>query len=185
MDTLIKALQYLPKDVSAIFVGRGDFEPYRHLAKKYNVLERVFNVDHVKNVDLPVWYSWCDCFCTPSRWEGFGFVFIEAASCKASIITSDIGPMNEYLTNEKDSILVKEYENPLAIANAINYVLDNENEVKILKNNARLVGEHFSKEYVDSQEIAIYEEIIKAGVKSRKKLPFLKRKKLEWKYRKY
>lgn len=185
LDTLIKSLQYLPDDVSVIFVGRGDFKPYKQLAMNYNVENRVFNVDYVNNVDLPKWYSWCDCFCTPSRWEGFGVVFIEAASCKTSIITSDISPMNEYLTNGKDSILVKCFEDPREIANAIRYVLENKAELNGMKDNARLIGERFSKEHVDSQEISIYEDIIKAGVKNRKKISIFNRKKIEWKYRNY
>lgn len=185
LDTLIKSLKYLPKDVSVIFVGKGDFSPYKKIADSLGLSERVYNVDHVANKELPVWYSWCDCFCTPSRWEGFGFVFIEAASCKAPIVTSDIAPMNEYLTNKKDSILVKDYENPEAIANAVSYVFDNKSEVDQIKKNAREVGEHFSKEAVDAQEIEIYKQVIKAGPKNRRKMPFLYRKKLEWKYRNF
>ena len=41
--------------------------------------------------------------CTPSKWEGFGLVFVEAAACGAKIITSDVPPMNEYFSNGKFS----------------------------------------------------------------------------------
>lgn len=185
LDTVIYALKYLPEDVSVVFVGRGDFTPFERIAKDIGVDSRVHNVDHVDNIDLPKWYSWCDCFCTPSRWEGFGFVFIEAASCQVPIVTSDIGPMNEYLTNGLDSILVKEFENPEAIARAVLFSLKNSTEMEKIKMNARKVGLQFSKECVDLQEIAIYEEIIKHGPRVRTELPFWYRKKLEWKYRKY
>lgn len=185
LDTLIRALQYLPEDVSVIFVGRGNFDPYVKLAKELGVFGRIYNVDHVENIELPKWYSWCDCFCTPSRWEGFGFVFIEAASCQTPIVTSDIGPMNEYLHSGEDSILVKEYENPEEIAKAILYSFENRNEVDQMKKNARNVGLLFSKESVDAQEIAIYKAIIERGPRERALLPFWDRKKLEWKYRGY
>ena len=185
LDTVIRALQHLPEDVSAVFVGRGDFSPYEKLAKDIGVIGRVHNVDHVDNVELPKWYTWCDCFCTPSRWEGFGFVFIEAASCETPIVTSDIGPMNEYLSNDINSILVREYENPEAIAKAILLTFENSDGIARMKKNARNVGLHFSKESVDSQEMAIYEEIIKRGPRERSHLSFVDRKKMEWKYRKY
>ncbi len=185
LDTLIKAIKFLPADVSVIFIGRGDFSEFEQLAIEEKVSERVFNVDHVNNTDLPKWYSWCDAFCTPSRWEGFGFVFIEAASCQVPIVTSNIGPMNEYLTNGKDSILVDDYENPKEIAKAIIYALENKDEVSKLCTNARAVGNRFAKESVDKQEIAIYEQIIKNGPRNRLKMPPWSHIKLKWKYHKY
>ena len=183
LDTVIKALRYLPDDVSVIFIGKGDFEPYEMIAKELNVDHRVFSVDHVNNSDLPKWYSWCDCFCTPSRWEGFGFVFIEAASCKASIVTSDIRPMNEYLTNGINSILVKDFENPKMIADAIGWTIENTDDSKRLGENARKVGERFSKELVDKQEIEIYKRIIETGPRTRNKVSLWERAKMELKYR--
>ena len=44
--------------------------------------------------------------CVPSRGEGFGIVFIEAAACGSVIVTSDIAPMNEFLTNGVNAIFV-------------------------------------------------------------------------------
>lgn len=183
LDTLIKAIPLLPEDVKVIFVGAGDFSPYEKIAKEQGVDNRVFCVDRVANVDLPKWYSWCDCFCTPSRWEGFGFVFIEAASCKAPIVTSDIAPMNEYLTDGIDSVLVKEYENPRALADAIMKVLDSGADLYKMKENARLVGQRFEKKSVDEQEIRIYKEIIEKGPIN--KVPLWERARLNWKYRNF
>lgn len=166
IDTLIKALRYLDNDVSVIFVGRGDCREYIDLAKEVGVWDRCHFVEAVKNIELPVWYSWCDCFCTPSRWEGFGFVFIEAASCEAPIITSNIAPMNEYLINGKNAVLVDDYENPKRIAGAIIKVFEGGENISNIKSAARSVGLQFSKEAVDKQEINIYEEIINKGSNS-------------------
>lgn len=181
IDTLIKALEYLDNDISIIFVGRGDSREYIDLAKEVNVLDRCYFVEAVKNEELPTWYSWCDCFCTPSRWEGFGFVFIEAASCEAPIITSNIAPMNEYLTNEKNAILVDDYENPKEIARAIVKVLEGGENISNIKRAARDVGLQFSKEIVDKQEMDIYKEIINRGSDSRN-IPLWKLTKLKRKY---
>lgn len=159
LDTVIKALKYLDTDVVAVFVGRGDLTIYQKLAEEEGVASRCFWVDSVNSEELPLWYSWCDCFCTPSRWEGFGYVFIEAAACEAAVITSNIGPMNEYLNDKQNAILIDEYENPKVIANAITYALENNDDVKKMRTNAREVGLAFSKDKVDQQEISIYEKM--------------------------
>lgn len=119
LETVIAALRYLPPDYVAIFIGRGDDTPYKRLAEKLQVASRCFWLDHVANSELPRWYSWCEVMCTPSRWEGFGIVFAEALACGAKIVTSDISPMNEYLVNGENAVLVKEHENPKALAEGI------------------------------------------------------------------
>lgn len=161
LDTVIKSLKYLSDDYVAIFIGKGDIKDYVELAKNKGVFERCYFIDSIKKTELPYWYSWCDCMCTPSRWEGFGFVFIEAAACEAAIVTSDIGPMNEYLENNKNAILVKDYENPMSIANAIKRCIENKEDIVKMKTNARKVGLKFKKESIDEQEIEIYKYMIK------------------------
>lgn len=160
IDTVIKSLKYVPDDVNCIFVGRGNCTEYENLARECGVDKRCFFVESVKNDELPLWYSWCDCFCVPSKWEGFGLVFIEAAACEAGIVTSNIAPMNEYLTDGLNSILVDDYENPEKIANAINRVLSNTDDIQQMKKSARAVGLRFRKEAIDKEEIAIYEKMM-------------------------
>lgn len=159
-DTLIKSMKYLDEEVVAIFVGHGNTEYYKKLAQSEGVLDRCYFLDRVSNDEMPLWYSWCDCMCTPSRWEGFGYVFIEATACESIVVTSNLGPMNEYLTNGKDAILVDEYENPQKIAASIKYALENNDEIKEIRKNAREVGLRFSKEVIDEQEISIYKTML-------------------------
>lgn len=158
IDTVIRALKYLEPDITAVFIGRGETGSFKEIAVEEGVLERCFFVESVSKDELSYWYSWCDCFCTPSRWEGFGYVFIEAAACESLIVTSNIGPMNEYLTNMENAILVDDYENPEEIAKAIQWGLNNKIEAEEIKKNARSVGLAFSKDSVDAQEVALYEK---------------------------
>ena len=164
LETLIQALQYLPLEYKAIFVGPGNADFYNQLARECNVSERCFFIDHVsREEELPIYYSWCDCMCTPSRWEGFGFVFIEAAACECPIVTSNIAPMNEYLTNGIDSILVDEYENPEILAKCIIQACDQNEEIQRMKNNARKVGLRFDRAAVDKEESELYKKLILMG----------------------
>lgn len=159
-DTLIRALALLPEDFSAVMVGRGDRAPLLALAKEERVSERCFWVEGIPNSELPLWYSWCDCMCTPSRWEGFGIVFIEAAACGAAIVTSDIAPMNEFLTHGVSAFLVREYENPQAVATAIRRVCEDTTLRAALSRGALQAARPFDRRAVDRLEMAVYWEAL-------------------------
>lgn len=163
LETVIKAMQYLPKDYKVIFIGPGNVEEYKKLSEMYGVSSQIFFIDHLNNKELSLYYSWCDCMCVPSRWEGFGIVFIEAAACECAIVTSNIAPMNEFLENNVNSLLVNEYENPEKLAEAIKRACNNDIEMQQIKANARKVGLKFDKNEIDKQEIEIYKEIISKG----------------------
>ena len=160
LDTLIGALAVLPEEYSAVFVGMGDDAPYRALAVKLGVADRCFWLEAVANADLPVWYSWSDCFCVPSRWEGFGTVFIEAAACGAAIVTSDIAPMNEFLTHEQSACLVRAYEDPAALAAAIRRASEDEAYRSLIAAGALEVAGRFERTRVDALEVDMYREAL-------------------------
>lgn len=159
-DTVIRALGHLPSDYSVVFVGQGDDLPYRRLADSLGVGARCVWIDAVPNRDLAGWYGWCDCMCTPSRWEGFGIVFIEAAACGARIVTSDIAPMNEYLVHEESACLVPDYEDPLALAGAIRRVCEDVRYAGTLAAGAVAAARPFERHRVDAAEAAIYAEAL-------------------------
>ena len=99
ITTVIRSLPALGNEYALISVGRGDRGLYEDLARSLGVGTQCFFVDSVPNHELPRFYSFVDCMCTPSRWEGFGIVFIEALACEAMVVTSDIEPMREYSYN--------------------------------------------------------------------------------------
>ena len=160
-DTLVRALALLPDEYTAVMVGRGDRTPLVELAEAEGVAERCLWVEGIPNSELPLWYSWCDCMCTPSRWEGFGIVFIEAAACGAAIVTSDIAPMNEFLTHGVSACLVREYEDPRAIASAIRRVCEDEGFRRVLSQGALQAAQPFDQRAVDRLEMAIYAEALR------------------------
>lgn len=163
LDTLIKALVYLPKEYSILFIGPGNIDFYKKLATELNVLERCFFIEHVVNDELPIYYSWADCMCTPSRWEGFGFVFIEAAACECPIVTSNIAPLNEYLVHEQNSFLVDNYEEPQNLAIEIIRACSDDPLLLRIKKNARKTALKFDKTIVDKHEKELYKIFISSG----------------------
>lgn len=158
LETLIGALQFLPADYYCIFIGQGDAKPYQQLARSCSVEDRCFWIESIKNSELPLWLSWCDCMCTPSLWEGFGMVFIEAAACGAPIVTSNIAPMNEYLIHDVSACLVNEYRNPKILATAVQRVCEDDVYRDSISRGALQAAQPFDKDIVDAREVAIYDE---------------------------
>lgn len=162
LDTLISAIAHLGSDYSLVSIGRGDSSKYRRLARRLKVEDRVHFIESVPNSELPRYYSWADCFCTPSRREGFGLVFIEALACEAVVVTSDIRPMNEYIEHKRNGILVKDYENPVELAENIRTACVNDTLRASIKSVARGSVAKFSKPIVDQLEASLYDQILTA-----------------------
>ena len=157
LETVIKSMKLLPDDYVTIFIGAGDDTYYKNLAQYLGVHERCFWISSVSNEELPYWYSVCDVMCTPSRWEGFGDVFMEAAACSCNIITSDIAPMNELFINNETALLVKDFENEYEIAIGI-LKFQNKDFAKKISTNARHIAEKYDMRVIQKYEANLMRE---------------------------
>jgi SAM-dependent methyltransferase len=166
LDTLIRALATLGPDYVCISVGKGDDTEYRRLAEQCGVSRRCYFVGSVPHAQLPHYYSFCDCMCTPSRSEGFGLVFIEALACEAVVVTSNIAPMNEYITNGVSGILVEDFENPAALAEALVQACTDNELRSTIQSNARIAAEPFNKERIDELEGSLYKRFLELGARA-------------------
>ncbi len=156
-ETLIHSLRFLPDDYILVLIGKGDIGSYDEIINKYKLNNRIINFEKVENNELPFWYNRADVFCVPSRWEGFGVVFIEAAACQTKIVTSNIAPMNEYLINDKEmNYLIDDYENPESLAKAIFYMI---NQNKFNNRTWEKIKKQFSTEYVGKKEVSLYKKV--------------------------
>lgn len=99
-DMVIRSLPELLRqglDVRYALIGIGEDGDYlSNLAHELCVSDRVHMLGHVPSDDLPRWYNACDIFAMPNReihgdTEGFGMVFIEAASCGKPAIAGTAG----------------------------------------------------------------------------------------------
>jgi glycosyltransferase involved in cell wall biosynthesis len=156
LDTVIKALKILGKEYCLVAIGIGNTKEYIELAKAEGVAEQCYFLDSVANEDLGRYYSWANCVCNPSRWEGFGVVFLEALACAGVVVTSDIPPMNEYITHMSNGILIKDYENPLAVAEMIVVACRDVVVRESIKGRARESIIQFAKRKIDQQEVHYY-----------------------------
>jgi glycosyltransferase involved in cell wall biosynthesis len=160
LDTLIHALKILGEEYCIIAIGKGDARSYIQQAMQAGVHDRCYFIDALDQSELARYYAWADCMCTPSRSEGFGIVFIEALSCEAVVVTSDIAPMNGYIKNMTNGILVKEYLNPSALAESIRKACNDTHLRALVRNNARSSVQQFDKRRVDEKECAYYAKVL-------------------------
>jgi glycosyltransferase involved in cell wall biosynthesis len=172
LETVIKALKILGGQYGLIAIGSGEEKPYIELAKSLKVATRVYFIHHIDNLELPKYYSFCDCMCTPSLWEGFGIVFIEALACEALVVTSDIAPMNEYIQDSYNGVLIKNFTDPQSLAEKVKLVCENDNLRNKIKVNTRKSVEKFSKDKIDSLEVEYYKRILESAKKPTELLIF-------------
>ena len=99
-DSVIRALPLLREqhvDAHYAVVGIGaDREYLQRLAAELGVSDRVHLLGHVSYEELPRWYAACDVFAMPNRdidgdTEGFGLVFLEAASAGKPAVAGAAG----------------------------------------------------------------------------------------------
>jgi|GEM_PF-4044996 len=156
-ETVIQSLNFLNSDFFIVHIGMGDFTALNSIIEKENFKNRVFHIPKVENDELVHWYNAADVVCNPSKREGFGVVFIEAAACKSKIVTSNIAPMNEFLINDHEmNYLVDDYENPQKISEAINKLLCLESSNNDTLNS---IKKKYSKEIISNNEILQYKTV--------------------------
>jgi 1,2-diacylglycerol 3-alpha-glucosyltransferase len=104
-----------------------------------------------KTVTAPGLYHLGDVYVYPTRLEGIGLTIIEALACSLPVITSDNGPMNEFITNETGRLIKIDYYknrsdnyywpecycNVDDLAEKMAYYIENTEIIKIQKLSAR------------------------------------------------
>ena len=84
----VKALPYLPSDISLVLVGRHTkyTDVVLSYAKEHQLDHRLKVMHGVPDSDLPALYAGAECFVYPSVYEGFGIPIIEAISCGLPVV---------------------------------------------------------------------------------------------------
>ena len=82
-------------------------------------------------------------------------MFVEAMACGSRVVTSNLGPMNEFVKHQHSGLLVDNYEDPAALARSIALAATDENVRATLARNAPGAAAAFSKASVDRWEVQL------------------------------
>jgi glycosyltransferase involved in cell wall biosynthesis len=164
-DILLKAMPKIIKEIpntKLIFVGGGTMrEELERLCKKMGVEKYVKFAGFVEEDLKPFYYRTADVFALPStmRHESFGIVNLEAMACGVPIVASKIGGVPDVVKDKENGLLVPPKDSS-ALAEAIIYLLGNEDiREKMGKNERKRVGD-YSWEMIAEETEKVYEGLI-------------------------
>jgi glycosyltransferase involved in cell wall biosynthesis len=114
----------LDKDYNLVILGslKDEGNVLKELADKLNMSSRIHFTGFVAEEYLPLLYNSCEVFVYPSLYEGFGLPPLEAMSCGAPVITSNVSSIPEVV--EDAGILIDPYDTSNLIE-ALGNVLSN------------------------------------------------------------
>jgi len=108
-DQVLAALKYLPDEVHYILSGKADLPEQKrveHLIEQYGLQHRVTLTGFIADTEITDHYLLADIFVMPSKAEGFGISFIEAAACGCTVIAGNQDGSKDALLNGELGILI-------------------------------------------------------------------------------
>ena len=135
LEYLISSVKKVPETIPLTLYVGGDgelLEYYKQLAKDQGVEEAVVFLGGLTDNQVVEYYNLCDIFVLPSIssiQEGFGLVALEAMACKKPVIVTNIVGAAKDIEKENAGFVVRP-KNVGALANAIKYLLFNEDDRK-------------------------------------------------------
>ncbi len=147
------------KGVKFIIIGDGIAERRLiELRDSLGLREKMIFTGYRK--DAPYLLSMMDILVQPSLEEGFGLTIIEAMVLSKPVIATNVGGIPEIVEDKVSGLLVPE-KDPEAIAQAINYLLDNPDKMTQLGANAKIrVFDKFSLSAMVRKYEIVYGELI-------------------------
>lgn len=127
---LINAFSSISKDLDKpykLLLGgsiKDEGEKLLNFVKDKNLQDKIIFCGYLADEILPILYSGCDAFVYPSFYEGFGLPPLEAMSCKAPVITSNLTSIPEVTSDS--AILINPFKDD-ELKNALVRLLNDEN----------------------------------------------------------
>ncbi len=150
------------EDAKFVISGKGfkkNEERFRTLAERLKIKKSVMFLGYVPDEKLPDLYAASDMFVLPALYENFPFAILEAQSTGLPVISTKVGGIPEFLTNNKNGLLVDPGD-PEQLAQGIMTLLqDPELAEELGRCGRRLVKEKFAWPLIASQVVDLYRKI--------------------------
>lgn len=149
-DTVISALGKLKKanqTFTYLLAGKADNiekQRVKQLIVQHGLSEEVKLIGYLPEEELTNYFLLSDVFIMPSKGEGFGIVFIEAAACGCQVIGGNIDGSTDALLNGKLGQLINP-NNEEEIINAIQKAIDSKETHQAHEQQKKTI-EHFGFE---------------------------------------
>jgi len=165
-EVLVKAMQKIAKEVpdtELVFVGSGKMrDELGKLAEKIGIKNNLKFTGFVKERLKPLYYKAADIFVLPSimSTESFGIVNLEAMACGVPIVASEIGGVPDVVKDGENGLLVPPRD-PNALADAIIYLLENEDVRRKMGERGKEMVRDYTWERIAEKTEKVYEAVLK------------------------
>ena len=160
LDAFQGVVEFNP-DAHLVLIGSTqNTEVYKEVCDRITELG-ITNQVHVVGPSLQVadWLAGSDIFVFPSLVEGMGIALAEAMSIGLPCISSNVGPIPEFIKNRENGLLV-DPKSKTEIASAMIELLSNPEFAKQLGSRAKSTVDEMFNPYRQAQKlVAVYEEI--------------------------
>lgn len=152
---IIEALPMIEGDVKLLVVGRDDPTPYKKLASKFKVLDKVIFAGFVPQVNE--YYAASDIFVFPTAYEAYSLATLEAVASGLPIIATKVNGTEDLIKNGYNGFFIK--ADPTDIAEKINILAEDKRLRVQMSKNARKTAKKHSWDEVVKQTLRVYEEV--------------------------
>lgn len=158
---LLKAIPKVIKeheDTIFVFAGSGNVDEYKKISKELGVEKYVRFTGYV-DVGKPFYYRAADVFVLPSHEEMFPMVLLEASASGLPMVVSDLDTLKCIIEEGYNGLFTKRGDEK-NLADAIIYLLENEDVREKMGKNARKKVEDYSWERIAEETEKVYTEVI-------------------------
>ncbi len=156
LQTLRELRRALRRPVTLLRVGPSLAPAQRRLARQLGIAGAIREAGIHGDETLPALYQLADCLVFPSLYEGFGLPPIEAMACGLPVIASNRGSLPEILG---DAALLVDPEDPVAIARAVQRVLEDAALRQTLRARGFKRSSQFRWEHCAEETLAVYRSV--------------------------
>ena len=152
--TLLNAVKDL--EMPLHIVGEGDLrKKIEKFAAENKMQKRVFLSGFLEGKELLKEFQQCKFLVTPSNYEIFGIVNIEAMGCAKPVIASNVSGIPEIVRHEFNGLLC-EKNNAAQFRNEIKTLYENDNLRKSLAKNALSTAQRFNENIFLQEHLNLY-----------------------------
>lgn len=150
---LLKAVEIIPQRVTVLIAGRGSEKIYSLKEKKQNI------IFCGPQKDIHKYYAAADIFVSPTIYEPFGNVHLEALASGLPVITTNQSGAAEIIEDNVHGFIIPSPEDFMAIAERIIFLIKNSEQRESIGFNARKQAEEFSYQRFMNKILKLYESL--------------------------